>query len=117
MYMTKVYLAGPMRGIPHFNYPAFFRAAQELREQGYEVFNPAEGEEVYDNPTGSLTLAEKVGFNLRQTLKKDTEYICLYADTIAMLPGWVNSSGARAERALALALGLNIIYLEGWLDD
>jgi len=28
-----------------------------------------------------------------------------------MLPGWKNSKGATAERALGLALGLRIIYL------
>ena len=116
---TKVYLAGPMRNIPYFNFPAFFKAAQELRAQGYEVFNPAEndvanhGESAYiNNHKGSLKQAVKEsGFNLRQALKDDTEFICLHADAIAMLPGWEKSKGATAERALAEALDLRIIYL------
>ncbi len=38
-------------------------------------------------------------------------YICKEADAIAMLPGWENSKGARAEWTLSIALGHTIIYL------
>lgn len=40
----RVYLAGPMRGVPHFNFPAFHAAAAELRARGYVVFSPAEAD-------------------------------------------------------------------------
>jgi Domain of unknown function (DUF4406) len=33
--MIKVYLAGPMTGVPEFNFPAFHAAAAKLREEGY----------------------------------------------------------------------------------
>ncbi len=63
-------------------------------------------------PTGSIaTAAKKVGFSLREALYADTKYICLHADTIALLPGWKKSAGANAERALAKALGHKILYL------
>lgn len=38
----KIYLAGPMRGIPEFNFPAFHAMACRLRAEGNVVFNPAE---------------------------------------------------------------------------
>ena len=114
--MKKVYLAGPMRGIADFNFPAFKRAAADLRSQGYTVFNPAEADERrhgpgvgQNNPQGSVELAEaQHGFCLREALAHDLDWICTFADAIALLPGWQNSKGATAERAVAEALGLEI---------
>lgn len=113
----NLYLAGPMRGIKDFNFPAFHKAADALRLQGHNVFNPAErdemvhGKDVGKSETGDLGEATQKGFSLREALAADTAWICLQADGIAMLPGWENSKGARAEKALAEALGLGVLYL------
>lgn len=113
----KIYLAGPMRGIPDFNFPAFHAAAAELRAQGHFVFNPAErdeaahGKDVSKSPTGDLADIKESGFNLREALHADTTFICLEGEAIALLPGWVHSKGAVAERALAVALGQEVINL------
>ena len=40
--MPRIYLAGPMTGLPEFNYPAFHAEAARLRQLGYHVENPAE---------------------------------------------------------------------------
>ena len=107
-----------MRGIPHFNFPAFFEAAAIWRNKGHKVFNPAErdvkkyGDKVSSSPTGNeRTSKRNTGFSLREALAADTQFICLSADAIALLPGWERSQGACAEHALARALGLRIIYL------
>lgn len=119
----RIYLAGPMSNIPHFNFPAFNAAAKYLRECGHSVFNPAErdierhgGVDISkDNPTGDQKVAAKNhGFSLRDALREDTNYICAEAEGIALLPGWEKSMGARAEHALAVALGLHFIYLQGF---
>lgn len=115
----KIYLAGAMRGIPLFNFPAFHAASAMLRAQGHHVFNPAEkdnerhGTDISKgNTTGDEAIASaQHGFNLREALAADLEFICLEADAIALLPGWENSKGANAERATAVALGLQIITL------
>lgn len=108
----KVYVAGPMRGLPQFNFPAFDAAAAKLRTMGHEVFNPADhdraqhGEAVNDSATGDLADIAHTGFDLRTALAADLAWIAEHADAIALLPGWQLSKGAQAEAALGRALGL-----------
>src|ERR1700692_3189697 len=109
----KLYLAGPLRGYKDFNFPAFRKAAMQLRAMGHEVFAPHEkdeeeyGQEVGKSETGDLSLASKTtGFDLRKALFLDLEFICKQADGVALLQGWEASSGAAAESATARALGL-----------
>lgn len=114
----KIYLAGPMRGIPEFNYPAFRAGTAALRARGHEVFSPVEHDEKMhgtdiSNPTGSHEQATaEHGFNLCEALHADLKWICLEAEAVALLPGWENSKGAAAERATALALGKPVHLLE-----
>lgn len=116
----RVYLAGPMRGIPEFNFPAFHAAAAALRGEGHTVFSPAErdidrhaGVDISKgNTSGDEAFAAKTyGFSLRDALADDTQWICKEADAIALLPGWEGSKGARAELALSEALGHKIIHV------
>ena len=116
----KIYLAGPMRGIPDFNFPAFKQGAAYLRKQGHEVFNPAERDEddfgkTIQKKGDEHAFAESVGLTTQELRRRvfffDAEYITKYADAIALLPGWEGSKGAKAEKALAEALGLDVIHL------
>lgn len=113
----KIYLSGPMRGYPYFNFPTFMAEATRLRADGHEVFCPAEsdlkeyGPLVCASSTGNLADIKNVSFSLREALFRDCEYICKTAEAIALLPGWQKSKGATAEHALAVALGLQVIEL------
>src|SRR5690349_20713539 len=105
-----------MRGIPQLNFAAFKEAAELIRSHGHEVFNPAEKDEAtYGTgfadkaPTGDLE--EVPEFSLRDALRQDLSSICQHADALALLPGWENSKGVRAELATANALGLQVTYL------
>lgn len=40
--MKRVYLSGPMTGLPELNFPAFRVEAARLRALGFEVVNPAD---------------------------------------------------------------------------
>ena len=112
----RIYVAGPMRGIPQFNFPAFDAAAERLRGEGHEVFNPADrdrrkhGTDVNASATGDLADVEHTGFSLRDALGDDTAWICKHADAIYLLDGWEASRGATAEKALAEALGHHVLY-------
>lgn len=116
----KIYLAGPMRGIPEFNFPAFYAAADKLRAEGHEVFSPAERDNARHgtdiskgNATGDEAQATRDhGFNLRDALGIDLAWICKEAEAIALLPGWETSKGASAEYAAAHALNLKVIKID-----
>lgn len=110
-----------MRGVKDFNAPAFAQAAATLRADHHVVFNPAERDQaefgdVLSSPTGNeKTLARKAKMDVmalrREVFLADMTWICQHADAIALLPGWQDSKGATAERALGIALGLVILEL------
>ena len=86
--MYKIYLSGPMTGLPDLNYPEFNRVAQLLRDQGNYVYNPAE-----KNP--------QTDHDLREAFVDYARFICCHADKLVLLPGWERSKGAAIEKALA----------------
>lgn len=118
---TGIYIAGPMTGYKNFNFDAFYTAEKYLKSMGYaDVGNPAAwdhetyGPDVNKSETGNLADATNTaGFDLRPTLLKDATYIATRAGSIFMLEGWEASKGARMEHALAVALGLRVIYQSG----
>lgn len=93
--MKRIYIAGPMTGLPEFNYPAFKAAAERLRALGYDVENPAENPEPH---CGSW-----LGY-MRMAIRQLSQ-----CDGVAMLPGWETSRGARIEHQLAKQLGLMVL--------
>jgi hypothetical protein len=117
----KVYLAGPMRGIAEFNFPAFRDATVKLRAFGYQVHSPAEQDENNGlNVTGMKGDNAELGpagFNLRVALANDLNYVCEEADAVVVLPGWEASSGATAEVAAAKALGIEVLTLAQALGE
>ncbi len=88
----RIYVAGPMTGLPGLNKETFKAAKDRLIYQGHNVMNPA------DLPPGF----------------EETHYmdICMAmvrsCEAIFMLPGWKTSEGAVAEMNLAKKLGLEI---------
>jgi Domain of unknown function (DUF4406) len=110
----KVYLAGPMRGYADFNFPAFFCAAEKLREAGYEVFSSAEADikNGFD-PVGQGITAEieRQGFSERELLAADLDWVCREAEMVVVLPGWERSAGANAEVSVARALEIDVLTL------
>jgi hypothetical protein len=101
---VTTYIAGPMTGLPEFNYPAFHAAAAELRAAGETVISPAElnGPDTPDSYTAERTYE----WYLRQALTA-----LLRCHQIAMLPGWERSRGARLEHLIACELGMPVTYL------
>lgn len=88
----KVYISGPMTGLPEHNFPAFMAAEDALSARGLEVLNPAQNGVVE-------------GATWADYMRKDLAML-LQADEVYLLPGWIKSKGARLEAEIALALGM-----------
>jgi nucleoside 2-deoxyribosyltransferase len=93
---SKIYLAGPMTGLPEYNYPAFFAAEQALKERGFAVLNPA------SSFGGDVNLPRE--YYLRSAIS-----MLLQADAVMLLDGWEKSKGAKLEREIAFELGLKVV--------
>lgn len=109
MKKPRIYVAGPMRGYPNFNYPKFNGFTSELADAGWDVVNPvcvgesiADAEAINDDPA----LLEAVLAAEILALKT--------CDAVYLLNGWEKSDGARKEVAAAIAHGLKI-YIEPFI--
>ena len=91
----RCYIAGPMTGLPDFNFPAFHAKAAELRASGMEVVNPAEL-----NPDAVKSW--------KQCMKEDIREL-VNCDVICPLPGWEKSRGASLEMKIAKELGIGVV--------
>lgn len=110
----RVYIAGPMRGVPEFGFPAFDDAAKHLRDAGHYVFSPAERDRAVGFDETGLTGhedLEALGFDHAEAMRADLQWIVTEADAVALMPGWRDSTGARTEVATAQAIGLEVFEL------
>lgn len=110
MDMGKGYVAGPMRGIDQFNFPAFASASEALRAEGWEIVSPAEMDLGLGlDPKKYPELPD--WFTLHDAMRRDLAAICT-CDTIFLLPGWEKSEGTRREMQVAAFCGLDARALE-----
>ena len=96
----RLYISGPMSGLPLCNYPAFHAAERMLNDAGFEVVNPA-GSTVKDAHYTDL---------LRQDLVD-----LVHCHGVATLPGWERSRGASHEVKTAELLLMPVLALPVWL--
>lgn len=95
----RIYVSGPMTGLPKNNVPAFNRAARFLRAQGFTVINPAE-----------LDAGEPCG-TWEDCLRRDIKWL-VTCDAVVNLPGWEKSRGATLENHIAEKLSFNVFTLK-----
>jgi hypothetical protein len=95
MSRTRIYVAGPMTGLPDLNYPAFAAEVARLRADGHQVASPAE-------INAGL---ESEGWHA--CMRRDLA-VLLTCDAVQLLPGWQASKGARIEIFLAREFGIAV---------
>lgn len=98
----RLYLAGPMAGLPEHNFPAFHAEAARLRALGYHVENPAE-----INADGAPRAV---------CMRRDLQAL-MRCEVIALLDGWHTSAGAHCERDAAVQLNITVVMARDLVDQ
>lgn len=91
----RIYISGPMTGLPDSNFAAFHAAEAQWAARGWDVRNPAR------NDGGSQHRGR--AFYMRLDYKH-----LLDVDAIALLPGWQHSEGALSELNAAREMDLEV---------
>lgn len=111
-----------MTGYEYFNFKKFDKARNYFEKKGFSVFSPADHDRTLlgksenwipkeEDSIGPWKMWKMDGApSLRRMLGDDLSWIAENGTHIYMLRGWEKSNGARAEHALAVALGLEILY-------
>ena len=92
----KIYLSGPMTGMPDYNMPEFDRVAGLLHKMGHQVYNPAD--------TNDDFLQDR-----RRVWVQHCTWIINEAQALVYLPGSEKSVGAQVEIRLAEAMDVPCI--------
>lgn len=110
-----VYIIGAMRNCKYYNFPAFDAARDMLKAQDFYVISPADMDREYAH-FDAMELPEDTdwsqipdGFDFDDCVTRDIEAV-QKCNIIYALKSWKQSSGARAEHALAEWLGKTIMY-------
>ena len=98
----KIYIAGPMTGLPNYNFEAFDRAAKILKARGLEPINPADiGRQwLIDNAHKEPNEYEY------QKLLLEGRKLLRQCSKIYLLRGWEKSRGALGELSYELVVGI-----------
>jgi hypothetical protein len=112
--VTAYYIAGPMRSIPEFGFPAFDECERYLRLQDptATVFSPANRDRSEGLDVSGLTGNENLDdldFDLSAAFRDDFRFIT-EATHLVLLPDWSKSEGATTEKKVAELCGLEILY-------
>ena len=98
--MMRIYIAGPVTGIPERNGAAFDAAMRALVDAGYRVTNP-------------LHLVPP-GMESAKAMKRLVPELCA-CDGVCLLDGWETSAGSCVEVAVARACGMPVGDLDYWI--
>lgn len=99
----KLYLSGPMTGLPDHNREAFNKREGMLKRRGYDVVNPAR-----TDLGPNATWLDYMRVAMRQISE---------ANGIAQLGDWQTSPGALLEASWAASLGMPIATVPEWIAD
>ena len=112
----RVFLSGPMSGLPHYNVEDFAKAHAIVKKAGADrVYNPA------IEYLQSTAKSNDYEYWMRRCLHELTFEIVSFGDdevetksnydVLVQLPGWKTSAGAQLEHTVATACGIEVCEL------
>lgn len=120
----KLYTAGPMTGLPQFNFPAFDAMAASLRRAGHDVISPAELDDPADraaalaSPDGHMHGGHHMNKTWGDFLARDVKLIADDGiEGIVVLHGWEKSRGARLETFVAFLCDIPVFQWDAAYDE
>lgn len=100
----KIFVSGPMTGIPDYNFPKFEEVEERLKVQGHDVMSMR-----------IIVMTEFKG-DLNRThaeyMQAALKYLPL-STHLCLLNGWERSDGTKCEVAVALTLGMRFVNENG----
>lgn len=114
----RVFISGPVSGMPDNNVAAFATAAYRLRKAGHEVYSPVESVPPELSHTQTMIMC-------LQELARDSGTVPVYMDkpvlkplykVMVQLDGWEESPGARLEAEVADACGIKRMTLDEFFE-
>lgn len=97
-YPGRVLLCGPISDRDDWNEPAFAEAASRLRSVGFNVTNPHELHDGDHSMPWDFYMTATLGPLLAEEIA-----------TVVLLPGWLDSRGARIEHKVAEEMGVRCV--------
>jgi hypothetical protein len=108
----KVYLSGPMTGMPNNNEGMFRTAKAHLQAKGHEVTSPIE----FDVADGVDLSRDPTDEEYERYMARDLSAIPGH-DAIVFLPGWQRSGGAGREGERAINNNLSMFEWDPETDE
>lgn len=122
--MPRLYISGPVTGIPEGNRPAFEEAQKELEAFGYAASKPHDfikpgcpHDEAMFISIRQLTVGQFIdgmppyqGFGIVNEVRP-------YYHGVALLDGWEQSDGAKLEKQVAEACGIPCKTVDEWVEE
>ena len=107
----RVYLSGPMTGIKDWNRAAFKEAERKLLSLGIvTAYNPTDFIVILSEAPHEASMFYSLQ-SLMQFGNLHHPYLPYY-EVLVSLPGWEQSAGARLEREVAVACGIEVCNLD-----
>lgn len=97
----KVYVSGPMTGLPDLGFGALKSMTSALRAAGFEVVCPTETPKPVRRDGQEPLHSDWMRASLRRLME---------CDASVFLPGWINSDGCLWEHSASEAIGLPLVF-------